>query len=137
MMSRIVRVLLLAALSEVLPACEESGALTRTLGVTASRAGGDPAPELPESACTFLPIMLGSRVEERYPIAGPLAVVVSATRDDVEVHFEGAMLPAPSRTISTDTLSDGGSEQIDVISETGEAFVVVLTSPCGAGRDSG
>jgi hypothetical protein len=122
--------LFVMVVSAGLHACSDDiGVLTRTFAVTAAPVDGGAADE---PTCIFVPVLLGSRVEARHTIEETLAAMVSATREEIQIQFEGASPPVPTRTIPVVVLAGGYTEQLDVTSLTGERFRARFGSPCGA-----
>ena len=80
--------------------------------------------------CTTLPILLGSRIEEKIPIETPFEVVVGATREEVALSFRGAADEAPAFSVSEGSLRSGYSEELSVVASSGTTFKVILTSTC-------
>ena len=103
-----------------------------SIGVSATR-GGVEVPGT-HSACTTLPVLLGSEVEQRWVIAEPLAVVIRADRNEARISFEGTS--EPRRVVSTETLESGYLESID-ISANGGTYRVTLFSGCRPSADAG
>lgn len=101
----------------------------RNLNVEATHADGSAIQDFPEKSCTTLPLLLGSRASARFELGEGASVEVDATRDDARVIIEAA---GYDKTLSADQLESGFSEQIDVTSPSGEAFVVSLASSCPA-----
>ena len=92
----------------------------------------------PQRACTALPLLLGSRVEETVTIVPPLRVKLSATREKVRVEFSGAQNASSlDRTYLEDDFDGSFTEELSVQSTSGETFLVTLSSVCPPRPDSG
>jgi hypothetical protein len=101
----------------------------RNLNVEATHADGSAVEGFPEKSCTTLPLLLGSRSSAHFELGEGADVDVDATRDDARIVIAAA---GYDKTVSADQLESGFSDQIDVTSATGEAFVVTLSSSCPA-----
>ena len=99
---------------------------------------GSPVTTSPQRACTALPLLLGSHVEETVTIVPPLRVKLSATRDRIRVDFSGAQnASALDRTYLEDDFDSSFAEELSVQSTSGETFLVTLSSSCPPRPDSG
>lgn len=100
----------------------------RNLNVEATHADGSAVAGFPEKSCTTLPLLLGSKSSAYFRLDDGAGVDVQATRDDVRVRIGAA---GYDKIITEEQLeSSGFSEQVDVTSASGEAFVVSLSSSC-------
>lgn len=84
-----------------------------------------------EPRCTRAPVLLGSRLQERVEVDETFAITINAEREQMHVALEGMNdAPSLSRTLDVDTLRDGYSEELDVVTLRGVSYVVDLSSIC-------
>jgi hypothetical protein len=102
------------------------------LGIQASDSTGRPVTTIAGSACVLLPVLRGSRIVKTFPIAGSLALDVSADRDGALVGFENEKPQLGSLELSRSQLESGVSQEIHVADESGADYVVLLSSECAA-----
>jgi hypothetical protein len=103
-------------------------ALSADAGVSA----GASAPDLDGGAwsgkCFTLPLLVGSRVDERVVIREPLAVDLSLTREEVVIVVRGGATPY-TRTIGPSSLESApGSATVDALD--GSRFAIAWSSTC-------
>jgi hypothetical protein len=100
------------------------------LHIAATRDSGSAIPGYPRDTCTVVPLLLGSRIENRFTVEPPLEVMVTATRDEVQVEFIGALSSESDRTIRTSALRIMQDERLTVRSTSGQAYIVTLSRTC-------
>ncbi len=123
---------ILAALAVAGCIGKPSGLAYRHLGiVAASDASGDPIAGF-APACTTLPVLPGSTVDETHAIAPPLEAEVFATRDGAELVFHGAAAGSNAdRHIDAALLADTAwSDSVVVASADGTSVTIQLAAAC-------
>jgi len=89
--------------------------------------------------CVPLPVLPGGVVEEDITLAPGLEAHVHTEQDFAEVSLSGTNDPAAAHvTVPKATLRNGYSKTIPVTTTNGDAFSIVLLSPCApvdAGTD--
>jgi hypothetical protein len=122
----------LAVLLAALLACDvEPSALPYPrLGIVTSDSSGAPVSSDAANVCMLLPVLRGSRIAKSFPIAGSLAVDVTADREGVSVHFKNAAFAVSDKKISRDQLEHGYSEQVSLTDASGASFTLLLSSEC-------
>jgi hypothetical protein len=123
---------LLGALLPLIAACTQSGGLGYTnIDVDAQNQDGTAVPEFPDNTCTTLPILLGSRIQERFAVADGVVVELVASRDLVRVDFVGVSPQSPQGTqVSVEQLDAGYAEQFELESTAGSVFVIAVRGGC-------
>ena len=118
------------ALCATIPACASSAGLSYTaFTLTATHEDGSPASGFTTGKCTTLPVLLGSIVQERRVVEGSLVLVIHATRDVVDIDFEGARAGTAGVTLDADNL---GGHQIAVQSASGGQFIISVVAGCAS-----
>jgi hypothetical protein len=79
--------------------------------------------------CVALPLLLGSRFEDTYPVADGLTIVVSGNRDDITVSVQGAAADS-STTLDVLQLGGGNTPVLSVRSDDGEQIEVFVREGC-------
>ncbi len=80
--------------------------------------------------CNYIPVLLGSRVEWRYTIDGDLKAVISITRAQIEVSFEGDSGEAAPFVIKPKDLDDESGSASFTAENPPEGYTVRLTAGC-------
>lgn len=106
-----------------------TGAAYDRLGIRVTPISLDGDPGQPTLLCFTLPVLLGSRVEEEYPVFDSFSLFVSATRDEVTLTTKGAV-PRIERTFTTSELEVGLSDSFDVTSSSSNSFNVDVQAGC-------
>jgi hypothetical protein len=122
----------LVALLLALLACNEDSALDYAqLSIHATDLIGTPAPGDAASACVVLPVLRGSRVDERFRVAAQLEVTVTADRNEAVVSFPHASPEVETLHVSKDDLEQPDFLQnVQVFDETGQEWLVQLGNDC-------
>lgn len=128
----IVRILVLVLLEAGIIGCTANSGLSYVaLSARVTHEDGSAVASMPSGSCTTLPVLLGSIIEVRRAVEDPLVLVLLATRDAVDVDFEGTRTDASfGRTISADQLQSSYSEQFVVESATGGKYIVSIAAGC-------
>ena len=99
------------------------------VGVAAGRSGA-----IVNLECTWMPVMPGGIVERELELNGGVGVWLHGTRDGAELKFSGIENPSEAaRSFSHETIENGFSERIDVVTAAGDDFVVLVSSGCDGG----
>jgi hypothetical protein len=117
--------------SLALPAgCAAQGASYDHLGIRAEHAAdGTPVSGAAADYCLVMPVLPGSRVDQRIGVEGPLAISLSATNDRVELRFEGAT-DGRKLTVWAEDLAAEWSRTVEISSTAGTRIALTLSSAC-------
>jgi hypothetical protein len=121
----------LLVLLAALLACSGSSSLSYArIGVDVFDSSGNAVSTGATSACLLLPVLRGSRVDEKYQVSSSLVIRVSANRDGALVSFDNAFPAESPRSVTRTQLVNGYFEEIKTADASGTQFDVQLTSDC-------
>lgn len=84
-----------------------------------------------EPHCARLPVLWGSRVQERVEVDETFGITTFAEREQLQLDFEGVNhARSLSRTLHVNALRDSYAEALDVVTVQGHSYVVNLSSVC-------
>jgi hypothetical protein len=84
-----------------------------------------------EPQCVRIPLLWGSRSRQRFDVEAEFTVVTDATRDGVTLTLDGVENAAAlQKDLGVEVLRGGYSEEFDVVTLSGAAFSLNLSSMC-------